>query len=412
MIFWIAISFILLAGYSALMLFYFIGWKRTQDFSVDNNLKPKTKVSVLIAARNEEEHIGNCILSLLQQDYPKELYEIIVIDDHSEDKTLETLQKFIQSLRVPITEPSAIALERSNPFIQSGYNSEIASPRLSAPSLAVVSRNDANRSFKKQAIELGIRNSTGDLIITTDADCIAENKWISTVVSYYEKHHPVMIASPVAFIGEGGLLEKWQSLDLCGMMAITAGAITNRFPNMCNGANLAYEKKVFEEVGGFSEIDKQPSGDDVMLMMKIAKKYASEVHFLKAKEAIVFTQTEKTWNGLFQQRLRWLSKGTTFPDWKVSSVLVFSWLFNVSILINFLAGFFVQELWFVTGIAFLMKTVVELPLLWSGCSFFEKQKLIVFVLPAQFLHILYVVIVGGMSRFYKYTWRGRTYSNR
>ena len=180
---------------------------------------------------------------------------------------------------------------------------------------------------------------------------------------------------------------------------------------MCNGANLAYEKKVFEGVGGFSGIDKQPSGDDVMLMMKIAKQHPKRVHFLKSIDALISTQPEKTFPGLFQQRLRWLSKGTAFPNWKVSAVLVFSWLFNFSILINFIAGFFVQEIWLVAGISVLIKIVVELPLLLSGFSFFGKSKLIWIVLPAQLMHILYVVIVGGMSRFYQYNWKGRKYSN-
>lgn len=378
MIFWITISFVLLAGYSALILYYFIGWKRTKDFVFEEHDNPKTKVSVVIAARNEEDNIGNCILSLLQQDYPKELYEVIVIDDHSEDKTLETLRSYKSA--------QLIILQLSN-------------------------HEQQGNSFKKKAIELGIRSSTGNLIITTDADCIAANKWLLTIVSYYEKHHPVMIASPVAFVSESSLLEIGQSLDLCGMMAITAGAITNGFPNMCNGANLAYERKVFEEVGGFTGIAQQPSGDDVMLMMKIAKKYPAGIHFLKSKDAIVFTQPEKTWKALFHQRLRWLSKGTAFPNWKVSAVLVFSWLFNISILINSIAGFSARNLWLIAGISFLIKTVVELPLLWSGCFFFGKQKLILFVLPAQLMHILYVVIVGGMSRFYQYNWKGRKYSN-
>jgi len=375
LIFWVAISVVLLVGYSALMLFYFIGWKRTQDYSVDDKFKPKTKVSVIIAARNEEEHIGNCILSLLQQDYPKELYEIIVIDDHSE----------------PSLTPAPSPKERGVQTVPLKYifNSGIG---------------------KKAAIEMGINHAIGELITTTDADCVAEKKWIATIVAYYEKFQPKMIAAPVAFSDEKSWLEKWQSLDLCGMMAITAGAITNGFPNMCNGANLAYEKKVFEEVGGFTGIDKQPSGDDVMLMMKIAKQYPGGVHFLKSKKAVVSTQTEKTVAGLFQQRLRWLSKGTAFPDWKVSGVLVCSWLFNLSILINLISGFFLHELWLVAGTSFLIKTAVELPLLWSGCSFFGKRNLIWSVLPAQVMHILYVVIVGSASRFYKYTWKGRAYS--
>ncbi len=374
------ISVVLLAGYSALMLFYYAGWLRTLNFKADG-LAPKTKVSILIAARNEEQNIESCVRSVLQQDYPRELMEVIVADDHSEDGTIDVVNSLTPRSEGKDDQAVSLFYERN---VGSG---------------------------KKRAIETGIKRASGVLIITTDADCVANHKWLSAIVAYYEQYHPKMIAGPVAFTNEYSWLEKWQSLDLCGMMAITAGAITNDFPNMCNGANLAYEKKVFQELGGFDGIDKQPGGDDVMLMQKIAKKYPGGVHFLKSEEAIVLTRSVKTLSELFQQRIRWLSKGTAFPDWRVSAVLVFSWLFNVSILVNFIAGFFARELWLMAGIALLLKTLFELPLLHGGCSFFAKRNLMLYVLPAQVLHILYVALAGGMSRFFKYEWKDRKYSN-
>ncbi len=409
---WIFVSVVLLADYSALMVFYFAGWLRTRSYKTER-FSPKTKVSVVIAARNEEAHIENCVRSILDQDYPKELFEIIVVDDFSEDRTVELLgAKELTSLRVPRFRIGG----RSNPPVQSANQQGIASAQLSTQSLAVEPRNDglikilsSNFPGKKRAIETGIQNATGELIVTTDADCIMGEKWLSTAFSYYEKFHPKMIAAPVAFTHEKTWLEKWQSLDLCGMMAITAGATTNGFPNMCNGANLAYEKKVFEEVGGFSGIDNQPSGDDVMLMQKIARKYPGGVHFLKSQDAIVLTKPEKTLSGLFQQRLRWLSKGTAFPDWRVSAVLIFSYAFNLSIIVNLVAGIFYRDLLALAIVALALKTLVELPLLWSGCNFFQKKKLLLYILPAQVFHILYVVIVGGASRLMSVRWKGRKY---
>lgn len=372
----IAASVILTAGYAALMLFYYSGWVRTPLFMPGKN-SPKTKVSVVVAARNEQENIERCIHSILQQDYPRELLEVIVVDDHSQPGIFTFLTSFESSVR--------------------------------AGSLKCISNSAIG---KKAAIETGIKRAAGELIITTDADCVAQRNWIATVVAFRERFQPKMIAAPVAFTNEKSWLEKWQSLDLCGMMAITAGAITNGFPNMCNGANLAYEKKVFEEIGGFTGINKQPGGDDVMLMQKLAKKYPGGVHFLKSKEAVVFTQTEKTLSGLFQQRLRWLSKGTAFPDWRVSAVLVFSWLFNLSVLGNFIAGFFQKEFWLIAAISFLIKSLSELPLLAAGCSFFGKEKLLWNILPAGAIHILYVVIAGGLSRLLPVKWKGRVYSKR
>jgi len=368
----ITLSVFLLAGYSALMLFYYSGWRKTLPFNAERS-SPKTKVSIVIASRNEEANIGKCIRSLLHQDYPVELFEIIVVDDDSEE----------------------------NPVLPASHAGEAGTDTL------IYLSNPG--TGKKSAIETGIKRATGDLIITTDADCVAEKKWLSAIVAYYEKFHPKMIAAPVTFANENSWLEKWQSLDLCGMMAITAGSIGNGFPNMCNGANLAYEKKVFEESGGFSGINAQPSGDDVMLMLKIAKKHPGGVHFLKSKEAIICTQPVKTFPELFHQRLRWLSKGTAFPDWRVSAVLAFSWLFNLSILTNFIIGIFRNEFLMTAAAAFVIKTMVELPLLSGGCAFLGKRKLLWNVLPAEVMHIFYVVIIGVLSRFSSYQWKGRTY---
>ncbi|HXH19709.1 MAG TPA: glycosyltransferase [Chitinophagales bacterium] len=360
-------SIILLSGYSVLMLFYYFGWTRTPLFKPEKN-SPQTKVSVVIAARNEETTIGSCIQSILHQDYPPELYEVIVVDDHSLVPVPARKGRNVRALPLPATAKG-----------------------------------------KKQAIAYGIQHAAGDLIITTDADCVVQNTWLSTVVAYYEKYRPKMIAAPVAFTDEQSWLEKWQSLDLCAMMAVTAGAIANGFPNMCNGANLAYEKKVFEEAGGFHGIDRQPGGDDVFLMLRIAKKYPGGVRFLKSQDAIVFTRPEKTLSGLFQQRLRWLSKGTAYPDWRVSAVLVFSWLFNVSILANLFMGIFRSEFLAMGIISLVFKTLSEFPLLAGGCDFFRKKKMLWGILPAQAMHILYVAVAGGASRFVKYNWKGRVY---
>ncbi len=404
----IGISLLLLGWYVSLMLFYYWGWLKTRSFKADPHFSPKTKVSVIIAARNEEEKIGNCVRSILNQDYPPELYEIILVDDHSEDNTMKAFLNVAPSLRDPITGQKADELERSNPLSQS--NKRIASTRLVALSMAVESRNDAKLlSFKKQAISKGIAAAQGELIITTDADCIAESGWIKNMVNYYEKNEPVMIAGPVAFTGEKSWLEKWQSLDMCGMMVITAGAITNGFPNMCNGANLAYQKQAFLDVNGFEGVDNHPSGDDVMLMMKLSKKFPGGVHFLKSEDAIVYTQPEKNLSSLFQQRLRWLSKATAFPDWKVSAVMVLSYVFNLSIVVNLIAGiFWMHFLW--TGlIALVVKSVVEFLILYSGCRFFKKENLMRLFLPAEVFHILYVLIVGGASWVTGFGWKGRRY---
>ena len=80
--------------YVALLSNILDGWNETEEWETPNNYIPKTIISVIIAARNEEKFIGQCIESILNCNYPKELYEIIVVNDHSEDQTEEVIKNF------------------------------------------------------------------------------------------------------------------------------------------------------------------------------------------------------------------------------------------------------------------------------------------------------------------------------
>ena len=370
------ISFSLLAIYAMLMVFYILGWYRTPRF---NQLikAPKTTVSIIVPARNESENIVACIEALLEQRYSKSLFEIIVVDDNSQDNTLQLAQSFNE-------------------------------PNLKVLSLG---RQDSN-SFKKQAIELGVKNSKSDLIITTDADCIMNNQWLLSIASFYEQFKPKVISGPVTFRGEDNWLEKWQALDLIGLMGITAGAITNGFPNMCNGANLAYERKAFLEANGFEGIDRLPTGDDIFLMLKINAKYPGEVKFLKSQDAIVYTKPQSNLSQLFLQRMRWVSKSTSYQDKKISLVLFLAYAFNGFIIFAFLAGLFYPSLFSIAIVLLLIKSLLELPLLIQASKFFNKQHLLIYFIPAQLMHIIYVVLIGLISKIFPYTWKGRRYEPR
>ena len=139
-------------------------------------------------------------------------------------------------------------------------------------------------------METAIGLAKGNLIVTTDADCIVQPEWLQTIASYYEEFGPVFIAAPVVYTnplhGDSffkKLLKIFQSLDFITLQGITGASVYKKFHNMCNGANLAYEKKVFNEVGGFEGIDQIASGDDMLLMHKIQKIYPGRIQYLKSR---------------------------------------------------------------------------------------------------------------------------------
>jgi cellulose synthase/poly-beta-1,6-N-acetylglucosamine synthase-like glycosyltransferase len=373
----VSLTILLCLLYSLLILYYRKSWSDIPDFISSNEAQPRTSITVIIPARNEEKNIKACIQSLMQQTYPHHLWEAIIVDDHSTDRTAEIVQS------VKKENISVISLQH------------------------VLNSKEIIAAHKKRGIEAGIKKAAGELIVTTDADCTFHPGWLHTIASFYQQYNPSFIAAPVAFTNENSFLKIFQSLDFLSLQGITGASVYKKFHSMCNGANLAYEKKAFEKVGGFSGIDHIASGDDMLLMHKIYKEDPSRVLYLKSGEAVVCTQPAETIADFFQQRIRWASKAGMYEDKRIFFVLLLVYLFNFSMFVLVVYGFFnvVYFYWF-AGIT-LFKTFVELVFLYPVAAFFNKKKLLWFFLPSQPFHILYTVIAGFLGQITTYEWKGR-----
>jgi len=369
----LSITIVLFVIYSVLIVYYWQGWIKIPAYNHDNATSGKTTVSVIIPARNEEENIKALLDSLQTQDYPAELTEIIVIDDHSTDNTAAIVKNY----------PNVKLLRLNDELIN---------------------------SYKKKAIEMAIGHSRGSLIVTTDADCIAGQSWLSTLISFKEKNDAAFIAAPVAFDDDRAhnkLLHHFQVLDFLVLQGITGVAVHRKLMSMCNGANLAYEKNVFEEVNGFKTIDHIASGDDMLLMHKINSIHPDKVHYIKSENALITTHTAKTWNEFFNQRIRWASKANKYDDKRIFWVLLLVYLFNFSFLCLFIAGFVNYHYWFYLFYLWIAKTIVEFPFVFSIASFFKKQSLMKYFFFFQPLHVCYTIIAGWLGQFGSYEWKGR-----
>lgn len=354
------------------------------DFKIAEELRENRPfISIIIAARNEQKNIGVCIQSILNQTYPKNKFEIIVTDDHSTDKTVSIVESF---------QNENIKLLHLSDFIE----------------------NQELNSYKKKSIDTALKFARGELIVTTDADCVAPKKWLETLADFYEEKSPVFVALPVMFndpLPTDSFLKKlfkiFQSLDFMSLQGITGASVSKKIHAMCNGANLAYEKDVFFEVGGFEGIDQLASGDDMLLMDKIQNRYPNEIMFLKSKDVIVTTQAAETFKEFMNQRIRWASKADRYTDRKITAVLLLVYLLDAWILILGLFAFFNLNAFYLFVILILIKTLVELFFLFPVAKFFEKQKHLWWFLPAQPFHIIYTVIAGWLGKFGSYQWKGR-----
>jgi cellulose synthase/poly-beta-1,6-N-acetylglucosamine synthase-like glycosyltransferase len=370
-------AIILLIVYSILIFYYRLVWKKIPVFIMPVDAKPKTNISVIIPARNEENNIAACLDSLAAQDYPKDLLEIIVADDHSTDGTAGIVSRYAGS--------GIFLLELKEEPTDFPENS----------------------GGKKAAISAAIQKSTGTLIITTDADCLFPKKWLSTLVSFYETHHPVFIAAPVKFSKEKKALHVFQSLDFLSLQGITAASVFDGFHTMCNGANLAYEKKAFETVGGFAGIDQIASGDDMLLMHKIYVLNPQKVMYCLSPDAVVETKPAENLKAFFNQRIRWASKALVYHDKRIFYVLMLVYLLNSLLLAFFIYSLATTHLVPALMILILVKTMVELAFLVPVARFYNKTSLLFYFLPAQPFHILYTVIAGFLGQAGSYEWKGR-----
>ena len=261
-------------------------------------------------------------------------------------------------------------------------------------------------SYKKKAIETGIAHSSGELIICTDADCSMGKDWIRVLASAYQKEHLQFIAAPVKIISNGSWLSIFQILDFISLQGITGAAVYKNLYPMCNGANLAYTRKAYDAVGGFSEIDHIASGDDMLLMKKIQSKYPDKIHYLKDPAAIVSTVPAENIKAFLNQRIRWASKVSHYKHPATFMTLALVYLVNVFLLLLFADCFFYGHWrWLLLLLAF--KTISEYFFVSKVAGFFQQQSLMKYFPLCQPFHILYTVIAGGFGSFGKYEWKNR-----
>ena len=382
----ILIAILITVLYVALIIYYRFAF--TAIFTIKQSANQPvnhTSVSIIIPARNEEQNISNCLQSILQNNYPANLLEIIVVDDHSEDST------------------AAIVKSYANQHVKLLSLKDFVSEKIN--------------SYKKKAIEIAIAQATGTLIITTDADCIVPSKWVQTIVTFYETKQPAFIAAPVVIDCGRSFIQLFQCMDFMTLQGITAAVVSKKQMTMCNGANMAYERAAFYEVGGFAGIDNIASGDDMLLMHKIYERYPDRVLFLKSKDAIVKTAAVQTISQFFNQRIRWASKADKYDDKRILPVLVLVYFFNVMMLALPIVAIFYNAQYSILNTQYsllslwlwmlLFKIAAELFFLYPVAEFFGKTSLLAFFPLLQPFHICYTIIAGWLGKFGQYTWKER-----
>lgn len=365
------IILVITAFYLVFIAAFTLGLYNLKERFYNLNKINNVKVSVLIAARNEEKNIEDLLQSLYNQNFPKKLFEVIIVDDHSEDDTKIVIENFVKE------------------------NKDINIKLL-----------EANSTGKKYAISQALHKAENELIIVTDADCTLNYTWIENIVAFYQNKRCKMILAPVLLSPAETFFEKIQVLEHLSLMGSTAGSAAIGFPVMCNGANMAYEREAALEVEKERKDFNIASGDDMFLLEQFVKKYGhNNIKFLLSKSAIVKTKTCKTVSEFFRQRRRWVSKTKSYTSWKIIATALVVFLFNFSIISLLLSAFFIPALWSLYFLLTLLKFFIDFPLLKNITSFMDQRNLLKWTLPLEFIYPFYAVFTAVSGLLIKVNWK-------
>ena len=359
-------SFLLMLStgiYLAFILFIIAGLFRHNEQSIISTDQTPA-VSVVIAARNEEKNLPDLIQDLVNQEYPLDQLEIIIVNDRSTDSTAKIL------------------IEAAENYAVVKYIRVEQLPTEMTP--------------KKHALTLGIEMAKGDVILTTDADCRVGKFWVSSMAYSVVQQDSISIGySKVA--GES-FFERIQMLDFLGIITANAGAGGWGHFWSGTGQNLAYKKSDFKAIGGFEPVKDKISGDDMYLVQSISKLKSGTINI--DANSFVTTAAMPTFPGFINQRVRWSSnsKDNAMQNHLFFAFLSSAFLCNATLLLSLLFGYS----WF---FAFSLKFILEGSAVFLGGKLFNTKVNPIVYAAWALAQPVYIPVVGLMGLQNRYTWK-------
>jgi len=361
--------------YAVTIINLIVGFNRIPTFH-PKEITPKTFFAIVVPFRNERDHLPKLLESIQNLNYPIDLFEIILVDDFSEDDSVRQIYNW----------------RMENGSFQTTLLENI---RLS-------------NSPKKDAISRAIPIIKNEWVVTTDADCVLPENWLQTLDDYIQNHEVAMLVGAVTYDGNKSFLHHFQQLDLTSLQGATIGSFGMGAGFLCNGANFCYTKSLFQKLHGFAGNSKIASGDDVFLLQKAMQVCPEKVHYLKAKASIVTTKPLASWKALFAQRRRWASKTGAYSSVFGKDLAVIVFAGNLAVVLGCLLSVCGCLSWIALAFLFTLKFIVDTILLYKTNRFLRKKRLHYLFLSSLF-YPFFCVSVALFSWFGTYEWKGRTF---
>jgi poly-beta-1,6-N-acetyl-D-glucosamine synthase len=349
---------------------FHFNWKRYKEFNVSASTS-LVAVSVVIAFRNEKSRLPRLLTALQKQNYP-ERFEVVLVDDHSDDGSDVIVKQFCKQ------------------FFNFRYIG-----------------CDDNRKGKKDAIGAGIKAASHELIITTDADCSMHESWISTIAEFYAKNQPDLIIGLIDVDSGSTFFERFQEVEFLSLVASGAGAAAYGKPIYCNAANFAFKKNLVEySADPFRNIT--ASGDDTFLLHN-AKKQKKRILLLKSHDAVIKTTLPETWSAYLNQRSRWISKSRYYYDLDTIFTAMMVLFVNLLFIAAFAVFIFGNVIW-LFPVMYIIKVSADYALLSEFMHFFDKKLPLLRFMLYSVLYPFAVIIFVFAGFFLSYRWKGRRFS--
>ncbi len=382
MLLFIIFLIVLTLSYTALITALLFGWKKVEKFEL-KEVSPLNKFSIIIPFRNEAENLPDLLYSLSNLAYPRSYFEIILVNDESEDNSLRACLHFKQS-----------------------------HPELT---FSIINNKRSTASPKKDAITTAIASSRFEYILTTDADCIVPLEWLNAYNQSIVKTKASLIAGPVSFLNGRSIKEKFlnylvafQDLDFMSLQTAGIGAFGLKKPFMCNAANMCYRKEAFLKVDGYQENSDISGGDDVFLLQKFTE-LNYPVSFLKSEAAIVRTKPQASLKTLFSQRIRWAAKTPAYKSAFAKLVGLLVLLMNLAIIVTIVLVLFEMIHNQILLFSFAIKFTADLSLLYVSAKFFRKRMVLSHYLWSSLLYPFFSTTVAIASLLSGFEWKGRSF---
>ncbi|GBE30598.1 beta-monoglucosyldiacylglycerol synthase [bacterium BMS3Bbin04] len=366
--------------YFAFIVIVYVGLRRLPRTKViwDNDELPTA--SIVVAARDEETRIGRLMDCLEAQDYPTHKFEVIVVDDRSTDSTGDLVRnRSNETMRYKVIR------------IRDGENQ--------------------GRAPKKYALSRGIALATGEIIVTTDADCWMGPLWLRTLLSPFKDEEVQGVTGTSRFIRSKHAPKPWwsdlESLEHLSYSVMAAGSIGSGHVTNAHGSNLAARRCAYERIGGYSSNDRITSGDDVFLLQDIVK-HGGEVRFVERQEAYVFSHPVNTAREWVNQRARWSSKGFYYPPF-LMFLVVGTFFYYLMVAISLPLAIFGRVAPSLPVLLAMLKLTSESVITRKGMMIFQERFPAGKFFLTQLIHAPAIFYAGFRGQFFKFTWKSQDF---